>query len=55
MALQGKFGTFMELLYLSRSINFNKAYDLLTREVLCSIDTEFDMQSYMAPVSSVRP
>jgi len=55
MALQGKFGTSMEPLYLSCSINFNKAYDLLRREVLCIIDTEFDMQNYMAPVSSVRP
>jgi hypothetical protein len=54
MALQEKFGIFMEPLYVSCSINFNKAYDLLRREVMCSIDTEFDMQKNMAQVSSVR-
>jgi hypothetical protein len=44
----------MDPLYLSCSINFNKTYDILRREVLYSIVTEFDMQNYMPLVSSVR-
>jgi hypothetical protein len=38
-------GTFMENLYLSWFIDFNKAYDIFMREVLYSIVTEFDMQN----------